>query len=283
LGAAWLATLFVAYQIGERGRSPTSSLSNQASNQGSLLPGERAGSRGRDFNETRRIGAENRFVIFSQTLGGDELARILPEITDKMDLGQVQATLKRLFEEVDPGPSRRIARFELMGRWAQLDSAAAFDHIAELNDPKMRHDLRLKGIEGWASVAPAAALAYAREAEDELVAKSMAAAWAGFSTARDLESAFEFVPTLASEPSPGGVWTVSNAVEALYHNDDIAVISWIQGLAPGPVREQAVRGLVGQWARHDPESAAEWVEDHVDPEDLNPIRELIQGLAATPN
>jgi len=270
MGVAWLGTLVVAYQMGGESRVAGTSERDPVRSQEAFLSKGGSGSASlSEFNETRRLGTENRFVSFAQTLGGDELARILPELTDKMSLLQVQSILKRLFEEVNPGPARRIARFELIGRWAQLDPEAALAHIADLSDPKMRHDLRLKGIEGWASQEPAAALEFALEAEVELVAKSKEAVKAGFAKTRDLDSAFKFITSLGSDANPAPGWTVAQGVEALYQNDDQAVILWVERLPPGEVREQAVVGMVNQWARHDPESASQWVEEHADPATLD--------------
>ncbi|MFM1561802.1 MAG: hypothetical protein ACKJSK_21055 [Roseibacillus sp.] len=278
LGAAWLATMVVAYQVGDESRGAVSPERDAVrSQETSSSSGDARFALVSEFNETRRLGTENRFVRFAQTLGGDELARILPELTDKMSLSQVQSILKRLFEEVNPGPARRSARFELIGRWAQLDPQAALAHIADLSDPKMRHDLRLKGIEGWASQDPAAALEFALEADDELVEKSKEAVKAGFAETRDLDSAFKFISSLASDRNPDPGWTVAQGVEALYHNDDLAVIVWVERLAPGPVRDQAMIGMVGQWGLHDPESAAEWIEEHADPEIIDRIRGLIKS------
>lgn len=261
LVVVWVASMFVAFQVGEGQRAahsePWEDL-NPEQTRGLSSGGIEIADY---FNETRRRGAQSRFLVFAQTLGGDELSRILPEITDKMSLDQVQSTLRRLFEEVEPGPSRRTARFELIRRWAQLEPEAALGHVGDLDDPKMRHDLRLKGLEGWASIDPAAALEFARDSESELIALSKEAVWTGFAATRDLDLAFAFVETLAEKGEGAGAdkaWTVSKAVEALFHNDDLAVIRWVEKLEPGALREQAVSGLIEQWTLHDPEAAREW-------------------------
>jgi hypothetical protein len=232
----------------------------------------------KEFNETRRIGTQNRFISFSQTLGGDELARLLPEITDKMSLAQVQSTLQRLMAEVDPGPNRRIARFELLRRWAQLNSRAAFDYIAELDDPKMRHDLRLKAIEGWASIDPTAALEFALETEEALLAKSQEAAWTGFAATRDMDAAFRFVSTLATDSSPDDSWTVAMAVGTLYHNDDLAVTAWVEDLPPGKLRDEALEGMSAEWGKYDPAAAAIWYEEQVNLTTEKVNREFVPGV-----
>lgn len=284
MGVAWLATLVGAYQIGGGSRAAVIPERDPVSSQKASLASGDAGSAWQsEFNEARRLGTENRFVRFAQTIGGDELARILPELTDKMSLSQVQSILKRIFEEVNPGPARRIARFELIGRWAQLDPEAALGHIADLSDPKMRHDLRLKGIEGWASMEPAAALEFALEADEELVAKSKDAVKAGFAKTRDLDSAFKFITSLASEANPDPGWTVAQGVEALYQNDDQAVVLWVERLPPGEVREEAVVGMVKPWARHDPEAASQWVEEQADPANLDGIRALLKSVVPNPD
>jgi hypothetical protein len=216
----------------------------------------------------RKVNTVGRFISFTRRLSRDELLRLLPEVSEKMNLAEVREALARL-QDMRPGPGRRLATFELIGRWAQLDPEAALAHIADLSDPKMRHDLRLKGIEGWASQEPAAALEFALEAEVELVAKSKEEVKAGFAKTRDLDSAFKFITSLASDANPAPGWTVAQGVEALYQNDDQAVILWVERLPPGEVREQAVVGMVNQWARHDPDSASQWVEEHADPATLD--------------
>lgn len=271
-GVLWIGSVVAAYQAGTHQQEAPSPSTNAPTLSSTKLSGvvERAA----DFNDTRSRGTENRFLNFASTLGGDQLNRILPEVSDKMTLSQVESTLARLLGEVSPGPGRRTARFELIRRWSQLDPEGALEHITALDDPKMRHDLRLKGIEGWASVDPLHALNYALESDDELLAKSTTAVRQGFATMRNLDAAFAFLPHLASNESPDESWTVTTAVEALYLNDDFAVTLWLERLSAGAVRDQALPAIVAQWARHDPEEADKWVAKHADPEELPRLRKL---------
>lgn len=272
MGTLWVGSVLVAYQVGTR-QEEAPSLLDPNSPQTIKLRGtvERA----RDFNDTRSKGVEHRFIDFASTLGGDQLSRLLPEISDKMTLAQVESTLARLLTDVPPGPGRRAARFELIRRWSQLDPESALGHIEALDDPKMRHDLRLKGIEGWASVDPLHALQYALESDDDLVANSKDAVRQGFATMRDLEAAFAFLPHLVSEESPDKSWTVASAVESLFLNDDFALTLWLERLPSGPVREQVLPAFVNQWAQHDPVEASKWVTKHAKSEELSRIRELL--------
>ena len=71
---------------------------------------------------------------------------------------------------------------------------------------------------------------------------------------------------------------MAQGVEALYQNDDQAVILWVERLPPGEVREQALLGMAQEWSRHDPESASQWVEEHAAPANLDQIRALIKSV-----
>ena len=264
LAVIWFASMVVAFQLGG---TTAPKEKNSSSAPGASTP--EAGPRITEsppgklpWNETRVRAVGNRFITFTETLDGDELARILPEITDKMSLAQVRATLTRLVENVDPGPTRRIARIELIRRWAQLDPKDSFAHIEQLDDPKMRHDLRLKGVEGWASVDPEGALVYALDADPELKSNLKKSVELGFATTRELDTAFAFLSTLASEDSPDPTWSVDEAVKALYRNDDLAVIHWIEGMKPSSLRDRALRSMLAQWTQHDPDAAAEWSAQH---------------------
>jgi hypothetical protein len=76
---------------------------------------------------------------------------------------------------------------------------------------------------------------------------------------------------------------VAQGVEALYQNDDQAVILWVERLPPGEVREEAVVGMVKPWARHDPEAASQWVEEQADPANLDGIRALLKSVVPNPD
>ena len=46
--------------------------------------------------------------------------------------------------EVRPGPARRLARFELIDRWAQLDAAGAFEHLDAMEPTALRDGLTIE-------------------------------------------------------------------------------------------------------------------------------------------
>ncbi len=254
----WIATLVVAVHLGSRSStsatSPPNAPSPRPTSESETTP---------RFNRTQQRDAVNRLLTFTRELGGDELARILPEITDKMIVSQVRQTMDRLEEEIDPSPARRLAQAELIGRWAQLDPESTLAHIEALNDPKARHDFRLRAIEGWASIDPAAALEHVKlmalaeeEIQDELGRTAEDAVWAGLTKPRDFRAVLEFVPTLLE--TDGNVWSVPAAARELFKRDDRAIIRWIENLEEGFLRDQAAMGVLAEWRRHDPEAADKW-------------------------
>ena len=274
---AWLASCIVAFQFGKGGNSKPSGEPVPQNPEPNLRKSAIAANSKGQFNDTQRLGTENRFVAFTKELGGDTLARLLPEMTEKMDEEQVREVLRRVIDEVEPGPSRMTAQFELIGRWAQLDPDTAFDYIDAMTDPKMRHDVKRKAIETWAATDPGAALEYLDSAK-ELPAAPMEAFWSGIGTSRDVRIALQFVPELLGDTNDRGV---SKALRALYQNDDKAVTLWAQNLPEGGLRDQAILGIAEEWALHDAEAAKTWVAKYAAPSNLDLALERVAASSAT--
>ena len=261
----WIASCVIAYQLGRRGSSPGTPVVTGDS--GAVQTGGAAS--GRKLTHRQRATAD-RLVEFVQTLDGDQLDRLLPEMVAGMDSRQVENMLGRIATEVPNGPRRRLARLELLEQWGRLDAGAAFDHISGLDDPKMRHDLKWRVIEGVASVDPRTALAAVDAIQSDAVApgpewaqeEPAAIMWRGLAASRDPEAALNVIADLHEAPLAsrnGPPLDAASAITAVFENHPQKVIEWVESLPPGELRDRATAGLMDSWSEHDPDSAQLWL------------------------
>lgn len=274
LAAAWLASCVGAFQFGRGKRSDRSETPVPVAGDGGEPAASVPPEARRDLlNETRRLGVGRRFVDYTREFDGDTLARLLPEMVGKMEETQIRELLVSVIEEIDPSPSTMLAEIQLVGRWAQLDAGAAFEYIDSSTNPKLRHDMKRHAIRAWAAADPGAAFAYLDEAE-ELPTASSEAFWKGFAAPLDLRASLDFVPELIDGDEDRGF---SRAVAALFRHDGESVTGWAGKLPQGEVRDKALLGVAGEWARHDPDAARSWIEKHASAASLD---EALERLAS---
>ncbi len=271
IGGIWLATCAAAYFFG-RSFEATSNNRTDLTPENTVAEQGPAGSH-YEFREATsaipKVSAVGRFLSFTRRLGEDELARLLPELTENMDADDVREAMERLLAEIRPGPAQRIARFELIDRWAQLDAMAAFAHIDAMEDSKLRNDLKKRAIKGWASVDPAKAHSWvSSQAADSLPKNALRSVWEGIAKSKDLSTTLAFIPSLGAGSNgysePYEIWDIYMTLHPLYAKDPKTVTAWVETLPAGEVRTRAFHSVVDQWARHDPPAVKEWIEEQAD-------------------
>ena len=219
----------------------------------------------------RKVNTVGRFISFTRRLSRDELLRLLPEVSEKMNLAEVREALARL-QDMRPGPGRRLATFELIDRMAQLDAKATFAHIAAMGDSELRDPLKKRAVKGWASVDPAKAHAWVQTAQD-LPADALRSVWEGIAKSRDLAKTLEFIAELGPGSNgyskPYEIWDIYMTLHDLYRMNDQAVTAWVEELPPGETRNRAFHSVVDQLARHDPLAAKAWIEEQGDASNIS--------------
>lgn len=271
LGLFWLVTATCAYFVG---RGSDELEGGELSQTGaSMRGGSGTNATSDDSEETqnghrssRKSNTVGRFISFTRRLSNEELLRLLPEVTEKMNLGEVRDALERL-KDVRPGPARELAKLELIDRMAQLDAMAAFKHIEEQEDPADRDNLKKRAVKGWASVDPAEAHAWVQSATG-LPKDALRAVWEGMAKSKDLAKTLSFIPELGAGSNqysmPYEIWDIYMTLHDLYRIDDKAVRQWVENLPPGETRNRAFHSVVDQLARHDPLAAKAWIEEQAD-------------------
>ncbi|MFP6897245.1 MAG: hypothetical protein VCA38_11635 [Roseibacillus sp.] len=278
LGTFWLLTGVCAFFVGRGADKAVSANSSGVTSVASVGAAGRSdaelsadqGTGGRR-GASRRVSTVGRFISFTRRLSDEELSRLLPEITEKIDLAEVREALERL-KKVRPGPGRRVAKFELIDRMAQLDAMATFMHIAAMEDAELRDPLKKRAVKGWASVDPAKAHAWVQAAQD-LPADTLRAVWEGIAKSKDLAKTLEFIAELGPGSNgysmPYEIWDIYMTLHELYRMDDRAVTAWVEELPPGETRDRAFHSVVDQLARHDPLVAKAWIEEQADASNIS--------------
>ena len=220
------------------------------------------------------IGAVGRLLSFARHLSTEELERLLPEITENMTEAEVREALRRLLDEVEPGPARRLARLELVDRWGQLDAMAAMLEIEGLDEPALRDSLKKRVIHGWASVDPRAAHHWIQGAQN-LPPEAIQSIWRGIAHTKDLPGALAFIQELGPGTNqysePYEKWDAYMVLHDHYRKDPETVTKWVESLPPGQLRSRTLLSTVDQWARHDPQAALAWADEHAGASDRQEV------------
>lgn len=269
----WLLSLWIAFALGQS-RVPTEEvLADSAFDQQGQAELRSAGSSKDGDTHTRgNSHTVARFIASTRNLRIDELARLLPEITEKMEIEDVHAAFARL-AKLRPSAARRVAMLQLMDRFGQLQGAEALTHLEQMADlePQFHKDMAHHAIKGWTSVDPSAAHAHLM-GSPEFDKVALQAVWEGMAKSHDLEKTLAFIEELGPGSNqyshPYEIWDIYMTLHELFRKNDRAVISWVESLPPGETRNRAFHSIVDQLARHDPEAAKEWIEKEADPSNI---------------
>lgn len=270
---AWLLTVWVAFVFGNKVTEKTQEASARGTESGEATSlGSNEGSKEGEVASRENPHAVARFISSTRNLRVDELERLLPEITEKMEIAEVHAAFARL-AKLRPSASRKTAMLQLMDRFGQLEGEKALSYLSQLEDLDhgFRRDMTHHAVKGWTSVDPSAAHAHltSHPGFDKV---ALRAVWEGIAKTHDLEKALAFIEELGPGSNqysePYEIWDIYMTLHDLYRKDDQAIISWVESLPPGETRNRAFHSTVDRLARHDPEAAKKWIEEHADPSNI---------------
>ncbi len=197
---------------------------------------------------------------FAELGGGPEHPGRPRDLASTMDLEQVRAAVAEL-EQLGQSPSQQRALWAALGRWTQLEPAAAYAFVTTIGEPKRRHDAKLWILESWGRTDPAGALAHVEANPDSSIGRAAAAAVFDGLADGDPGFAMRFLESLGTGGSPHGHATY-RTVRALFERGDREVIAWAETLPAGEIRDRSIHAVIDQWARYDPAAARRWMEEH---------------------
>jgi hypothetical protein len=157
-----------------------------------------------------------------------------------------------------PGDFQQVAAAQVATRFARIDPVAAWGWARALPDDRTRLRAVREVAAAWAESDPKSATgavaSLASERERQLSALALATVW----TRRDPVASLAWAATL--QPLGARALVAGSAVQTWAERDAPAALNW---LATQPAEFQAAidpdatLGIIGQWARQDPESVRE--------------------------
>jgi hypothetical protein len=310
LNATWVAIATAAFLFGRfsvdstndpgnsddsvQGKSSTGHSGSQASG-----GGDGSGSRISRSPSDSRAGTGvtvGQFLNESDPLLANKL---FADLILEMDEGSARA----IFDALRKGgrgadSAQQMALF--LQAWGKLNGAAAMAAVAELGrDPRRRGQAGIAAIRGWASVNPEAAKAYLATVENDWEKNSLAHGIVSGLASSDPGAATTFVFQMDTEQRESianiddqrareGIErarayafdrqldTIANA--QIERGMNIAT-AWAEGLPEGAIKASAFDRVAENFAREDPEAAAEWVKSHAGNEYAErAIREVAEEL-----
>ena len=182
----------------------------------------------------------------------------------RLNAEEVRTAIERV-RALPPGPDRARVEDQLLQRWAQLEPLKAMEWLNQYPEPLRRHDLKQQALLGWAQVEPMQALVYAELNPDGGLPGSRIGDVFQGALQADTATAMIFLQRLDLQKYAG---QAQELIWNLYGRDPDAVVSAVEGLPPGPLRQQSIDRIIDHWARYDPAAARTWMDRVVPPEHL---------------
>ncbi len=220
----------------------------------------------------------------------DELPALFKEIMDISDQYQRRAPREILLQKwvrLDAAgcleyleKNESGIRSHALAAWARHDAGAAYAWTQTAGDAGKVNELTRMLLEQLASVDPKKFLALAASAkEEQLPGEAIQTAFRKFAKS-DPAGAVEALKSLGDKARNNGSWGLG--VEWARTNPG-AAFEWAKGITNSVERQSALRGVLGSWARTDPESAIAQLgllEKVQDAKGQDPKYAIVQGLAA---
>ncbi len=283
-GCVWLASLMLAFQMGNRspageewGQDSRGALDSSRHLRRTIVTGVSPEKSATDDPDFFRQAEAVEFLdivsaatidggdpedAFMDALGMDSPRKrqvALETIAGRLQETGVRSTLARLGRQ-PPGSTRNAAQSALMRRWGELNPESAFRYAGGVAQPKLRHDLKLNVYRGWARVDPDGAWS---RANDNRIPHQPSDRFDAIFEAlpySDTSSALNF---LSGVDAKYHYSRVAHAISGLAGSDMNRVVEWTGQLPQGGLRRVAVCKLIDHWARYDPLSAKVWMEENV--------------------
>ena len=174
-------------------------------------------------------------------------------------------------ESMDPGrPNYGLLMLAVMGRWAELDGAAAMRYAEERLEGDLRSGVLANVVSSWSESDPAAALEWFRDSEESGDLAAMLGGGASGLLApifqglanKDPEAALAALGEVATDAEYRSALTgMVSAMAAAGRSEQL--LAHVRRL-PEDRRGNARLAVVEQWAQFDPVDAARWIARQTD-------------------
>lgn len=313
LNATWVAIAAAAFLFGRSSVSSTSEANtsgdpsnnkSSAGHPGALSSGGGGRARNGTGSQTSRTrdGRPKTGVTVTQFLNeNDPLVanKLFADLILEMDEASARGIFDALRKGSNGGDSaQQMALF--LRAWGKLNGAAAMEAVGELGrDPRRRGQAGIAAITGWASVDPDGAKAYLATVENDWEKNTLAHGIVSGLASSDPAAATDFVFQMDTEQR-GAIAKMEDerAREGVERArayafdrqlDTIATAqiqrgmnnatAWAEGLPEGSIKASAFDRVAENFAREDPQAAADWVKSHAGEEYAErAIREVAEEL-----
>ena len=188
------------------------------------------------------------------TGNGTGRARLIAELADDLDAGQIRAALSEM--EKTHFPEKRELRVQLIARLARLDPSVAMQYAKSIKVSYERDELIRAAVKGWMEVDAVRASAWAL-AQKPPLKESALRGLTGALADTDPKAAFDLILKVGQGPDDAlaeqlfDQWTERDPAEAGAH---------AARLPKGLLREQAMSVVATRWASRDIPGALVWAE-----------------------
>ncbi|MDB6172413.1 MAG: hypothetical protein JWL59_1724 [Chthoniobacteraceae bacterium] len=294
-GAAWLATLIVAYLLGGQHSAPTFSGA-------AIGPDQLAETRPVKPSSTESaaplIAKEGKPSVASliararlemgNGMGGmmnlRSMLRAIGPIAE-MDDAQIQEALAEVERTVREPQQRMMLYSLLLGQWAETDGKAAMTYAEEKLGSKSPYELGINAsiLGTWAKRDPEAAwrwfqTEHADDGDERLRIMSLAAIFSGMA-ANNLDAAFARLSTLDETSRASALSGIAGSA-----TDDSSrrhLLDRAMGL-PADQRATVWQTIASRWAMSDPDAAVQWIHS-LPPDEQKPLRNSVSNMVMMVN
>jgi hypothetical protein len=276
----WAAAVLLAFSLGSRRSGVTSSPRTGASTtspvEAANPPSNPSGSLSRNSQKrpaSRGVSAIEGLFGTVNASGADLNALIAQALRDPNPITR-RLAFSRLLESLTPG-NAEVVREQLVAlgadpdqwrdfhyAWGALDGRAAYANAAQSPEDDLNATMS-----GWAAANPGEALAMLDNLPAELLGQRddlVASVVSGLSH-NDPGVATAYVLRLGQEGNPkAGELMETVAVATVSQLGPEAGSRWVESLADGPLKGNAMAKVAEAYVRRDPEAAARWTEGFAD-------------------
>lgn len=167
-------------------------------------------------------------------------------------------------ESLEASDLRKSAVNSVLRNLAQIDPEIAAQKAIALTEPQQRQEALREVVHAWAGGNEKAALAWAQtlSGADRVAALGALSSRIADTNPEEAVAIFsEFAASLPSEAASAGEnkQVARSLAHSLTENDPQQAIAWVQGLAEGPLRDEALAGVAAKWASYDARATSEWI------------------------